>query len=260
MSTPKVWLHLCNGQIILAQNGSYLHSQQPLNAAVFLPVGLARGQDWWLAIAADTSSNERNNECTGTAATVSLRQLLGETDEATFALLSRASQLAHWWQQHQFCGRCGAKQQRHHKELALECMRCQHLVYPRISPCMIVLVTRGRQILLAKHARSRSNWYSCLAGFVEVGESVEHTVMREVQEEVGLQVSQLEYQASQNWPFPSQLMLGFWAQYAGGDICVDGVEIEDAAWFDCDDLPQIPPSGSIAHTLITQYCATQKND
>lgn len=256
MSTPKVWLHMSNGQITLAQNGSYQHMQQPLNAAVFLPVGLVQGKDWWLAIAADTDAD--SSAMTEAQQTVSLRQLFSETDEPTFALLSRASQLAHWWQQHQFCGRCGAKQQRHHSELALECLSCQHLVYPRISPCMIVLVTRGRQILLAKHARSRSNRYSCLAGFVEVGESVEQTVVREVQEEVGLQVAQLKYQASQNWPFPSQLMLGFVAEYAGGDICVDGVEIEHAAWFDCDDLPETPPPGSIAHALITQYCAAQK--
>ena len=234
MSAIKVWLQLNKGRIILAQDGSYLHKQQPLNAAVFLPVGRSHNKECWLAIAS------QQNTTISPANAITLRQALNDVDEQTFALLSRASQLEHWWQTHQFCGRCGAKQQRHNRELALECLSCKELVFPRISPCMIVLVTRGRQILLAKHARSRSGRYSCLAGFVEVGESVEQTIMREVQEEVGLKVKNLQYYTSQNWPFPSQLMLGFWAEYAGGDICIDGEEIEDAAWFDCDNLPEMP--------------------
>lgn len=254
MSVTKVWLQVNKGQISLTQNGRYFHEQQPLNAAVFLPVGRLQNKECWLAIVHPQNTIVHPQKTIlSTSNTTTLRQALNDVDEQTFALLSRASQLEHWWQTHQFCGRCGAKQHRHNSELALECLSCQELVFPRISPCMIVLVTRGRQILLAKHARSRSGRYSCLAGFVEVGESVEQTIEREVQEEVGLKIKNLQYFTSQNWPFPSQLMLGFWAEYAGGDICVDGVEIENAAWFDCDALPEIPSEGSISRALIEHY-------
>src|SRR5690606_38828886 len=113
--------------------------------------------------------------------------------------------------------------------------------YPRLSPCVIVLITRGDECLLAKHVQSRMNLYSPLAGFVEPGESVETALHREVAEEVGLQIQRPRYFRSQSWPFPGQLMLGFHADYAEGEIVEDPAEIEEARWWHYRDLPSVPP-------------------
>ena len=120
---------------------------------------------------------------------------------------------------------------------------------------MIVLVTRGDEILLARSPRFVTGVYSTLAGFVEPSESVEHCVAREVREEVGVEISNLQYLGSQGWPFPHSLMLGFHAEYAGGDIVLQVDEIEDAQWFSVHDLPPLPASRSIARYLIDVYVA-----
>jgi NAD+ diphosphatase len=119
---------------------------------------------------------------------------------------------------------------------------------------MIVLVTRGNEMLLAHHQRSSRAIYSTLAGFVETGESVEDCVRREVMEEVGLTLGKLDYFRSQPWPFPGQLMLGFFAEYAAGEIHIDPTEIVDAKWFRYDQLPQTPAPASVAGQLIAHYC------
>ena len=137
----------------------------------------------------------------------------------------------------------------------MRCDSCESQHYPRLAPSMIVLVTRGDEILLARSPRFVIGVYSTLAGFVEPGESVEHCVAREVREEVGLEVKNLHYIGSQGWPFPHSLMLGFHAEYAGGDIVMQEDEIEDARWFRVDDLPPLPASRSIARHLIDLYVA-----
>jgi NAD+ diphosphatase len=251
-ANTTVWLWLTpKQQIVLSHGGSYRHAQQPPSAAVFLPVGKLLGVEWRVALL-----DEIVPEHADSLALATLRSLLGQVAGDEFALLSRASQLQHWWLHHQFCGRCGVKNVLDESELALSCKSCAMLYYPRISPCVIMLVTRGRQCLLAKHARSKSQRYSCLAGFIEVGESAEEAVIREVAEEVGVGVNNLRYITSQNWPFPSQLMLGFFADYSAGDLVVDGLEIEDAAWFDVDSLPELPPEGTISRFLIDHFCAS----
>lgn len=118
---------------------------------------------------------------------------------------------------------------------------------------MIVLVTRGDEILLAHHQRASRVVYSTLAGFVEAGESVEDCVRREVMEEVGVKVGKLDYFQSQPWPFPAQLMLGFFAAYEAGEIKIDPKEIIDAKWFRYDELPSVPAKASVAGQLIAHY-------
>ena len=108
-------------------------------------------------------------------------------------------------------------------------------------------------MLLARNARWPTGMYSTLAGFVEVGESIEQTVHREVQEEVGIQVDNLRYLGSQSWPFPNSLMLGFHAEYAGGDIVCQQSEIAEARWFRVDDLPNVPPATAISRWLIDDF-------
>ena len=182
------------------------------------------------------------------------RQILMASTFADFSPVGKAMQLLHWVKSHRFCGYCGAGMQGHLAERALCCSRCDHRVYPRISPCVIVLVTRGDEILLARHVGRGSSWFSCLAGFMEVGETPEETIRREVREETAIEVSNIRYVSSQSWPFPSQLMLGFFADYAGGEIQVDGKEIAEARWFLPKDLPQTPGASiSVAGQLIELF-------
>jgi NAD+ diphosphatase len=127
------------------------------------------------------------------------------------------------------------------------------MAYPRIAPAIIVLVRRGDEALLARGARFPAAFYSTLAGFAEVGESLEETLAREVREEVGIEVKNARYFGSQPWPFPHSLILAFTAEWAGGEIVADGVEVLDAQWFRADALPPIPPRVSIARQLIDAW-------
>ena len=182
------------------------------------------------------------------------RSLLQSSLPFVFAHAGKALQLAHWIKSHRHCGFCGSRLEAHTVERALQCPECQHRVFPRISPCVIALVRRDTQILLARHVGRGSGNFSCLAGFMEVGETPEETLCREVLEETAITVSNIRYVGSQSWPFPSQLMLGFHADYAGGEIKVDGHEILEARWFDASDLPTaLPPPFSVAGQLIALF-------
>lgn len=194
---------------------------------------------------------------------VDLRSYLECVDEQQYRLMARAQQLVSWRMQHQFCGRCGDTLEQADDEMALTCSsnNCRNRVYPRISPCIIVLVEQGDRALLAHNTRFPPNRFSTLAGFVEAGETVERAVAREIREEVGVEVDGLRYFNSQAWPFPDSLMLGFHAEYAGGDLCPDGVEISEARWFTVDDLGSIelPPQFSISRQLIDDWVERQRN-
>ncbi|WP_111640864.1 NAD(+) diphosphatase [Marinimicrobium alkaliphilum] len=183
-----------------------------------------------------------------------LRTQLGVLDDPCFSLAGRALQLAQWQRDHRYCGRCGRPTRSLADERAKVCDACEQRYYPRLSPCMITLVTRGDECLLALHARARQRpMYTALAGFIEAGEAVEDTVRREVMEEVGLKVHRLRYFGSQSWPFPGQLMLGFHADYRSGEICVDGEEIVDARWWRFDQLPDVPPVTTLSGQLIRDF-------
>jgi NAD+ diphosphatase len=181
-----------------------------------------------------------------------LRALFGRMDEATLAVAGRAFQVADWARTHQFCGVCATRMVRSEGERAMKCPNCGHVAYPRIAPAMMVLVKKGPAILLARNvAVPAGGRMSALAGFLDPGESAEDAVHREVFEEVGLFVKDLRYFSSQSWPFPGSLMIAFTAEYAGGEIKVDPVEIAEAHWFaPGDPLPELPPAQSISRALI----------
>ncbi|MEL6536689.1 MAG: NAD(+) diphosphatase [Bacteroidota bacterium] len=173
-----------------------------------------------------------------------------------FWIAGRGHHIAYWHSTHQFCGRCGTPSVVSETELARQCPNCGLGVYPRISPAVIMTVTRGNKILLGKISRPDLEMYSVLAGFVELGESLEACVAREVHEETGIAVKNIRYFNSQPWPFPDQLMVGFTAEYADGEIVLDD-ELDDAAWFTVAELNEIniPPKPSIARALIDQFVA-----
>ncbi len=182
-----------------------------------------------------------------------LRQVYGRLDEDLFWIAARAVQIIDWDRTHQFCGRCQAPLRTKTAERAKECPQCGLLHFPRLSPAIIVLVERGNELLLARSRHFMPGMYSVLAGFVEPGESLEEAVVREVKEEVGIEVKDIKYFGSQPWPFPHSLMIGFTATYASGEILLDGEEIEEAGWFTFDTLPRIPGKISIARKLIDWF-------
>lgn len=184
---------------------------------------------------------------------IGLRHFIRAPDDALFALAGRGAQLIEWHRTHQYCGQCGQTLSNHVQDRARECIPCAKLFYPRLSPCIIVLVTRGPELLLARGARHPEGLYSTLAGFIEPGESAEHALHREVREEVGIEVTNLRYCGSQPWPFPHQLMLGFHADYLSGEISLHDEEITEAHWWHYRQLPQHPPASTISGRLIQQY-------
>lgn len=186
-----------------------------------------------------------------------LRGLWGSLPEELFWIAGRAFQIMDWDRNHQYCSRCGSPTDDKREERAKICPRCGHIAYPRISPAVIVAITRGHEILLARAHRFPHAMYSVIAGFVEAGESLEQCVRREIAEEVGITVKNLRYFGSQSWPFPNSLMIGFTAEHAQGEIRIDPSEIVDARWFTANELPCIPDKVSIARRLIDWFIDRQ---
>ncbi|GHV88880.1 hypothetical protein AGMMS50267_12400 [Spirochaetia bacterium] len=182
-----------------------------------------------------------------------LPAMIADSTASAWRLL-RVYHIRRWQTESRFCGHCGGANRDAPHELARQCPLCGRLEYPRISPAIIVLITNDReQALLAHNRKFTGRVYSLIAGFTEAGESLEATVVREVREEVGLELQDIRYVTSQPWPFPNSLMLGFTARYAGGRITPDGEEIEDAQWFNRDALPELPGRASVSRYLINRW-------
>jgi len=183
-----------------------------------------------------------------------LRSLLGRMSPDLLSIAGRAVQIAEWERTHRYCGACGGLTERVPHERAKRCPRCDQLAFPRLSPAIIVAVERGDEILLARGPHFPPGIHSCLAGFVDPGESAEEAVHREVWEEVGLRVRNVRYFDSQPWPFPHSLMLGFVAEHASGDIRIDGREIVSAAFYRHDAMPPMFPGRfSISQWLVEDF-------
>jgi NAD+ diphosphatase len=182
-----------------------------------------------------------------------LRALLTRLDEGQVWAAGRANQLLYWEKTHRFCSACGCRIEDKADEHAKVCPECGLINYPRVTPAVIVAVTRDERILLARNRQARVPFYSVLAGFVEPSETLEECVLREVREETGITVRNIRYFGSQPWPFPNSLMIGFTAEYAAGEIRIDTDELSDAAWFTRESLPRVPPVLSIAGQLIDWF-------
>lgn len=153
----------------------------------------------------------------------------------------KTQHLLTWDRTTKYCGCCGNLYERKQDERAKKCPNCGHLQFPRISPAIIVGIKKGNEILLAHNSGFREGLYSVIAGFVEQGESLETAVKREIYEEVGLKVKNIQYFQSRPWTSIDSLMLGFIAEYESGEIKVDGKEIVDARWCDKDHMPEVLP-------------------
>ena len=207
-------------------------------------LGVLAGQPVWaLGLEADAAAPEGHEF-------VHLRALPTRADEHSWMLGARAVQLIEWARSHRFCGACGTPTQLAPRERAMACPACGLLAFPRLSPAVIMVVRRGGDLLLAHGRAFPQPFYGPLAGFVEVGETLEHAVRREVREEVGVEVGEVRYITSQSWPFPNSLMIGFFAEYAGGEITIDPAEIVDARWFAPDEIPRYPDNFVISSRLV----------
>src|SRR6478735_4641490 len=243
------YVHVIGAKVFVSDrvevDGAGTHFIGSMDTSLDGETGLA--ESWW---AVDVSDGEDPSD----GAALDLFSVVARVSEDEWIAAGRAVQIAEWARTHRFCGRCGTPTTPQAHERAMKCPSCGLLNYPRLAPAMITLVTRGegdeQEALLAQGVQFRGPMYSCLAGFVEPGETLEGAVIREVREEVGVEVDDVRYQSSQPWPFPHSLMIGFRARWASGDIECDPTEIVDAKWFRRDELPNIPPKISIARKLI----------
>lgn len=239
------WWVVCHRQQIwlphgeLPQGNAAQHGLQGLSARC---IGEWQGQPVWLV---------RKEMTDGMG---SLRQLL-EQETELFQLAGRGVQLEEFYRSHRYCGYCGQEMRPSTTELACLCSHCHERYYPQIAPCVIVAIRHHDKILLAQHLRHRGNMYTALAGFVEVGETVEQAVAREVMEESNVRIKNLRYVSSQPWPFPHSLMMAYLAEYDDGELRHDPSELRDAAWFRYDQLPLLPPPGTVARRLIEDTVA-----
>jgi len=244
------WFYV-RGDAVLVCDGP---AELPLRDQHFL--GMLGARPCW---AGDVEPPEAGND---DGSFMALRALWGRVSEVEWTVAGRAVQIVEWDRTHRYCGRCGSETALSTEERSHRCPHCGLTAFPRLAPAIIVLIERdtsdgGREALLARGRQFPLPMYSCLAGFVEPGETLEDAVHREIREEVGIEVDDVRYIASQPWPFPHSLMLGFTAQWSSGDIVIDETEIADAAWYRADALPMVPPGMSIARRLIDAWVARE---
>lgn len=252
-SGDSLWFAFRRGDLLVA--GDSANSHLPRATAPDFPadpvrrqfLGWLDGTPCWSAELPDDAPDPEDG------AYVGLRDLWGRLDDVTWVLAGRAAQIVAWERDHQFCGRCGRPTDPVAGERARRCPDCHLLSYPRISPAVITLIERDNTILLARGVAFPAGRYGIIAGFVEPGETFEEAVHREVKEEVGIELAEVRYFASQPWPFPHGIMVGFTARWAAGELAPDPSEIADAGWFAIDSLPNIPPKLSIARRLIDDW-------
>lgn len=187
---------------------------------------------------------------------VELRQLFGKIEEVMLQIAFRAIQILGWNETHQYCGVCGEKTEKKPDEHAKVCPQCGHTSYPRLSPAVIVAVTKNNKLLLATNKNPRTGMYSVLAGFVEAGETLEECAKRELREEAGIEIKNITYFGSESWPFPHSYMIAFTAEHESGEIRIAENEIADARWFSAGEIlnmTNLPSSISISRKLIDWF-------
>ncbi|WP_433012069.1 NAD(+) diphosphatase [Treponema pectinovorum] len=238
----------CGNNIIL-QNGN-LPEEKTLKRCFDLNVA----SDWFNDEEYDLSAVELEKNCPTPAGCeeIPLRKYFWDAKNEPFSVkkAARAKGLLNFRRDNRYCSFCGGALKDDECFVAKVCVQCGRQYFPQIEPAVIILVKKDDKILLAKHKNRATNFYTCIAGFVEIGETIEQTVAREVKEETSLNVKNIRYVASQAWPYPDQLMLAFTCEWESGEIKIQEEELTDANWFSLQDLPPTPPEGSVAYNLI----------
>jgi NAD+ diphosphatase len=254
---PALWFAIRRGEVLVVERGGSIAIPEEPAFAGYPRHTLGSFRDlhvWGIDV-------DDNADAPDGHSWAPLRSLFGRIPDELWPIAGRAEQIIQWDRTHRFCGRCGEQttpETGRAGERARKCLRCGLLAFPRLAPATITLVERGDEILLAWGRQFPGKFYSTLAGFVEPGESLEECVAREIREEVGIDVTDIQYFKSQPWPFPHSLMLGFTAKYAGGELVLQEDEIVDAGWFRADNLPPCPRGGmSIAGWLIESWLSRQ---
>jgi NAD+ diphosphatase len=195
---------------------------------------------------------------------VPVKQFLAQSDSSTQSMLFRALHWLNWEIHSRYCGQCGSALEHSIGTTEKKCLSCKVSFFPRFSPAVMVLIQHEDKILLARSPHFNAGLYSLIAGFIDVGETAEQAAHREVKEELGIEITDLEYFSTQTWPFPDSFMIAFKAKYHRGELKMDTVEIEDAQWFEANNLPQLPSHASIARQLIDkvleEICSKNKRE
>lgn len=260
---PRTRVYVVGGELVLLNKGAQVHdplftlsNARALGSTTELVfIGLTNGAARF-AIGLDPASAEalkpRDEFVVTDLRSIAVRGLV-EPDH--LPPLAEGKALLNWHMRHRFCPNCGAPTRLVEAGWRRDCPSCRTQHFPRTDPVVIMLAIHGERCLLGRQTRFAKGMWSCLAGFVEPGETLEEAVHREVFEEVGIEIDDVRYHTSQPWPFPHSLMLGFNARYVSGDLVLQESEIVDAQWYDATDLPQIPPGMSIARRLIDDWIA-----
>lgn len=243
----ELWFVFKDSKLLVHQDTLYPFQKKPLPLARSLYMGTF---DSHHIFAGEISSPEPPP---AEGVWMDIKMLYGKIDDALIGLAGRAVQLIAWDRTHAFCGQCGSRTIERTNERAKECPECGMLAFPKIAPAIMALVQKEDELLLARSPHFPEGMYSVLAGFVDPGETLEQCLKREVFEEVGLHVDQIEYFGSQPWPFPHSLMIAFSCRWTSGEIKIDPAEIADAQWFKKDRLPLLPHKMSISRILIDAF-------
>lgn len=247
--TPGVWLILQGSALLIKEttSGPQLpEGDSPILTSVHPPLYIGDWQEQPCRVL----KIARQAELPPDFQTISLQDRNPQLPLTLLSLAGIAQMILHWEKTSQRCGHCGEQLVRLPGEWGKKCHSCDSQHFPHIHPCVIGLIVRGKEILLVRKPEWADGRFGLVAGFVEFGESLEEAMEREIREETGLQVNNLRYVGSQCWPFPSQLMTGFVADYLAGDIKLQEDELAEAAWYKLDQLPVLPPRRSIARYLI----------
>ena len=250
----KYWFVFCKGDLLLEKtsDGRYTIPYQeeaptPLkewtNVHTITPFGDDDVRTY--TIDGPVTDNPRYEMC-------GLRATYNKLPHELYQIAGKCQEILYWDANTRFCGVCGGPMKMH-TEISKRCTHCGKEIWPLLATAIIVLIRREDKVLLV-HARNfRGKFFGLVAGFVETGETLEEAVVREVHEEVGIKIKNIRYFASQPWPYPCGLMVGFTADYVSGNLHLQRSELDDAGWFDRDHLPPVPDKMSIARQLIDSW-------
>lgn len=258
--SPALWFPFREGELLVQQNehGVSIISSDEASLAAVQPQTIT-----YLGTLGDQPCMACEVSAETTLPTnwkaLSLRALYEQVDVTLYGIAGYALQILLWQHNSRYCPVCSHETEIIPASWGKQCPNCGHISYPPAVPAILVLVHDGERVLLG-HKPGWGRRYSILAGFVEPGESLEECVAREVMEEVGVTITDITYIGSQPWPFPHQLMVGYMARYASGDIRIDELELDDAQWFHIDSLPELPAPMSLARQIIIAWLKMHKSE